>query len=470
MPGFGSFAGGFAQGFLPALHQQQELQLRRQQQQMQAQRELMARSDEDRGRLWQTISEHAKAMLAAGDSPDHVAKAMQHPLSMLERLTRSSGHDASLIAPEFGMILQGGSSLDIVGRGQQRQPAPQQSAFDQGGSAPMPFMGNQGQPGTTPDMRPSMTAPNVGIGGDDLTGQIDQLTRAMSIAETPGLKEAYKIRLHELVRRQAQGEHIQPMQLKDGTVILINKNKNIAFDLNGHQYIPPARDGNDDISQIADAIESGNQPPKTTGLYGKGPSVRAELQRRKFNLAKADLEYKSAERQVLSLNGPQMERFRGLADSVSNTIDEVRELSKEMDLSGVKAANWVELQELMNVEGDSPAGQLATQYVTAINTLKEEFSNLAQGGYAPTESVWKLANDQINSNFGRKQLDAAVSEIQRLINYRIKAIPNFGTLGPGSSNRYVPGQGEPAVAPRSAPGLQPTIGGKTKNGIEWELH
>ena len=63
----------------------------------------------------------------------------------------------------------------------------------------------------------------------------------------------------------------------------------------------------------------------------------------------------------------------------------------------------------------APEGQLVARYIGAVNTLKEEFSNLAQGGYAPTEATWKLANDQINGDYGVKQLGASLDEIQRLV-------------------------------------------------------
>lgn len=185
----------------------------------------------------------------------------------------------------------------------------------------------------------------------------------------------------------------------------------------------------------------------------------------------ANLEWQSAQKQIQAVNGPQMERYAGLAKSVIRTIDEVRELSKEMDLRGVVAANRVELQAYIQANGNSENGQLATRYITAVNTLKEEFANLAQGGYAPTEPVWALANQQINENYGVKQMDSAISEVQRLIRYRTQAIPNFNSLGPGStSNRYVPQGQQPAEAARAAPASAPsatTTGGKKKG--EWEI-
>jgi uncharacterized phage infection (PIP) family protein YhgE len=211
------------------------------------------------------------------------------------------------------------------------------------------------------------------------------------------------------------------------------------------------------ISDIANAIKTGQQPPELTGLYRHGAKVRAALARDDVDLTQLQLEYQSAKKQVSALNGPQMVRFAGLAHSVVNTIDRVKELSQQMELSGLTPYNKAKLIALVNTAGNTPRGQLASQYLAAVNTLKEEFANLAQGGYAPTEAAWHLADQQINADYGVKQLNSALNEVQRLIRYRIQGIPNFERLGPGAANRYV-GGGEAygadhAPAPQSA---QPT--------------
>jgi len=191
---------------------------------------------------------------------------------------------------------------------------------------------------------------------------------------------------------------------------------------------------------ISHAIMKGEQPPSLTGLYGQSGAVRSKLDENGFDLAKAQIEWSRAQKQVATLNGPQMTRFVGLANSVNSTIDEVRELSKQMNNSGIPKLNAAKLAIYMQTEGNSPNGKLAARYVGAVNTLKEEFANLANGGYAPTEPAWKLANEQINGNYGVDQLGAGLDEVQRLINYRVHAIPGLDTMGAGAANRYT-GQG-----------------------------
>ncbi len=194
----------------------------------------------------------------------------------------------------------------------------------------------------------------------------------------------------------------------------------------------------DDIQNTIHGIERGLLPPSLIGLYRNRAKVEGGLAKDKFNLAQAQLEWTRAQTQIKSLNGPQMLRFVGLAGSVVNTIDEVRRLSDEMQLSGVPLLNKLQLQTYIKAEGNTPNGQLAAKYLGAVNTLKEEFANLAQGGYAPTESVWALANRQIDENYGVKELGASLDEIQRLIRYRVNAVPGLSQFGPGAPNSYMP--------------------------------
>lgn len=199
---------------------------------------------------------------------------------------------------------------------------------------------------------------------------------------------------------------------------------------------------------IAKAIESGEQPPDISRLYGMTPDVRVAMAEDHFDLAKAQLEWKQAERDITSLHGPQMMRLIGLSRSVDKVVDEVSMLSQELNLRGIPIANQVDLFDLVQRRGNTEEGQLATKYLTAVNTLKAEFANAESGGYAPHEEVWQLAKQQINGNYSVDQMSASLHEIQRLLRYRIKQIPGIETLGPGAPNRYEPSSG--ATAPESA--------------------
>lgn len=229
---------------------------------------------------------------------------------------------------------------------------------------------------------------------------------------------------------------------------MINEAGEVVLDLNS----PKGKQIND----LTDGVESGKLPPTLKGLYGAAAPVQAQLSSRGFNLSQAQNEWTESQKQIQSLNGPQMTRYVGLAKSVVSTIDEVKDLSRQMELSGIPLLNKLELERYMQTQGNSEKGQLAARYIGAVTTLKEEFANLAQGGYAPTQAAFALADKQINENYGVKQMEASLTEVQRLINYRLQNVPNLATMGPGVPNRYQP-QG--AAPPPEAPAAAPAVGG-----------
>lgn len=222
----------------------------------------------------------------------------------------------------------------------------------------------------------------------------------------------------------------------------------------------------DETSEIVKSIVSGRQPPVTTGLYGKGPAVKAGLEKAGFDMGKAQLEWQGAQRQVASLNGPQMTRFNVLASTVDNTIEHVKDLAEQMKLKNIPLLNQIELQAYIQAQGDTPNSKLAVQYMTAVNGLKEEFANLANGGYAPTAPAWKLANEQINGNYSVGKLSASLEEVQRLIRYRMQALQARGS---GGANRYESGGGQQGGG--GSQGAAPSDKPKTviQNGHTYEL-
>lgn len=187
-------------------------------------------------------------------------------------------------------------------------------------------------------------------------------------------------------------------------------------------------------------------------ILAEANSISKKQTGKPYNAARAQTEFSGAQRFMSSLNGQQQQRFQALAITVVNTIDEVKMLSAELNNSGVPILNRIKLAAYAQTQGETPNGQLAARYIGAVNTLKEEFANLANGGYAPTEAAWKLANEQINSNFGVKQMESSLTEIQRLINFRLQAFDRLTPYGVSPDNPVLGGKGgsAPAVTNKSA--------------------
>jgi len=199
-----------------------------------------------------------------------------------------------------------------------------------------------------------------------------------------------------------------------------------------------------DIELNAQMLVNGT-PPSVFAKRGAEYNKMIAAARRidpSYDPSQAQIKYEAAKRFWTGQNSAQMNRFRGLAESVVNTIDEVKKLSEEVKNSGITPLNKAKLLAYVNLYGNTPMGQTISMYLGAVNTLKEEFANLANGGYAPTEAVWELANKQINENYGVDQIAASLTEIQRLINFRVNALTELQPLNPtdGSNQTYVEGQ------------------------------
>ena len=220
-----------------------------------------------------------------------------------------------------------------------------------------------------------------------------------------------------------------------------------------------AADGEGDADTLAQMLVDGTLLPSMmsrraetfNAILAKANKLSIKQTGQPVNFVKLQTDYNAAQRFVSNMNGAQMIRFRALADSVVSTINEVRELGRELQQGNVQLWNRARRGTILQVYGNTPQSALAARYVGAVNTLKEEFANLAQGGYAPTEAAWHLANGQINGDFGAKDLDASLREVQRLINYRIQAFDEQTprTLGGPS---VLPGVGGgPTPPPVTAP-------------------
>lgn len=223
----------------------------------------------------------------------------------------------------------------------------------------------------------------------------------------------------------------------------------------------------EDIGSVVEGLKEGTIIPSMLSkrnTKGEYTAILSAAQREGLNLPKLQLQYEAAKKWAGSMNSQQMVRYRGLAGSVVNTIDDVKALANQMNLGGFTPLNYAEIEALMKTRGNTPMGQLATQYVTAVNTLKEEFANLAQGGYAPTEAVWKLANRQVNENYGVKQMHASLDEIKRLVNFRTTAFENIQPWGAGQMGGAPPAKAGEQQLPDVLPPGSTLVPGFTPNG------
>jgi|SRR5580693_401433 hypothetical protein len=350
----------------------------------------------------------------------------------------------------------------------QRPPMPQgggqmppQQQQPTGGQMPqgMPQGGQQGPPGgqQTPQLNwqtifQKVRQANPGATPQVLAAAVDRFMPLMNQQSQQQWKEVAQqmkeMQLGMAQQRVNQGEQRNSMELD--RINMMRQQAGLPPLSQGEAANTPAGaaagpDGQKGgAATIGDAIIDYKQPPTMQGLYRQGPAVRAYLAQKGFNQAKAIQDWNAQTKLTQTMNGPQQVRFRQLANSVQPFLDDVKDLAVQMDQSGLNALNDLELKAKSEVEGNTPEGQLATRYLTAINGIRGELAQLENGGYAPTDPAWKTAYEQVNAARGVKAQLAAIDEMHKIIGYRIQGMDSVGGNVPGSDNPYsAPKTGEP---------------------------
>lgn len=187
----------------------------------------------------------------------------------------------------------------------------------------------------------------------------------------------------------------------------------------------------------AKLVAEGKLPPNYRPSAAQQKWFNQALEKSGFDDTKASLEYLKAQTQVRGLNSNNMNKYAGAAVGVINSIDELKKLSKELNLNGINFVNQFEMEALAKKGGNDPKTLAAARYLAAAAHVKEEMALVSSAGNAPTDAAWKQAEAMLNGNYAPAALEASLDEDKKLMNYRLTAIPGFRSqLGPYGANRY----------------------------------
>ena len=212
-----------------------------------------------------------------------------------------------------------------------------------------------------------------------------------------------------------------------------------------------------DAPDIAQAIMNGEQPPDSAGLSRSGAwmKIRDDLAKKGFNLTKAELDWKAAQRYVATLNGSQQVRIREAASTVSQMLPDIRNKydtwRKAGLASGIKIFNRAALVASKNLPG--PAGVAAQALETQIADMVAELGQLYMGGNSPTDHSLKLAEQNLKGDWTPEQFNAALDLLKNNLSYRVNSIMNAGAAGMSEGSPYMPTGGEGV---KTQPTTQPT--------------
>lgn len=243
--------------------------------------------------------------------------------------------------------------------------------------------------------------------------------------------EAMKMAGQEIIKKNQQRDTAQTIRIETG---------------------PGGSQGQKDAKEIAQGIINGDQPPTLTGLYRIAGPVRAELERNKFNLREATLDWSGTQRWLSTLNGAQQTRLRQATDFAFESLDVIDDLSKEvgkhLDRSKFPILNRAALTAakngLMGEEAAIAAGNLEQQ----INDLQSEIATVYKGGNSPTDIGLKQATAILSSDWDEKRLKSAVDLARRNLRIRLNSIKQTGPVtftgrGQGDGQQGVGGAGGP---------------------------
>lgn len=217
---------------------------------------------------------------------------------------------------------------------------------------------------------------------------------------------------------------------------------------------------------IAQGIFNGHQPPELKGLYSLGGPVRAELERKGYDLTRANQDWTATQRHLASLNGPQQLRLRQAVAFVDESMGNIETLAKEWDAGQFPILNKVQLAAAKHGALGAKAQSIATRLDGAIADGVGEMANVIMGGNSPTDSSMKLASHNLSSDWSRDTLLDNVKQVRLSLKYRKNSIETANAVA-NYGNPYAPDQGgeDGETALRPADTSAHGAAGPTSSGV-----
>jgi hypothetical protein len=217
-----------------------------------------------------------------------------------------------------------------------------------------------------------------------------------------------------------------------------------AIDPEGQQRIiiqqGNVADKKQNAKDIAEGIISGDQPPTLTGLRENTAQVRAELQRRGFNLARAESDWHAVQKHLASLNGSQQLRLRqavSFTDDSLGTIETLYDRWKQVGPnSGWKVFNKAGLEAAKQLPGE--AGEIANRLEARVADLTSELGTVYKGGNSSTDESLKLADKNLQTDWNERTFAGAIKDIRQSLEIRKSSIRHSEPAGVSDNSPYVP--------------------------------
>lgn len=210
-----------------------------------------------------------------------------------------------------------------------------------------------------------------------------------------------------------------------------------------------------DAKDIAQGIIDGLQPPDLRGLYSRGIGVRAELQRKGYDLTTAQRDWTAVQRHMATLNGTQQERLRQAIAFTSESLGQIEQLYEEWQkvapTAGLKVFNKAALAAAKQLPGKP--GEVATNLEAQINDLTSELGTVYKGGNASTDESLRLAAGNLSADWNEQTFKRAIGQIRTNLAIRRNSILTSEPAGLSPNSPYA---NSAAPSPTTAAPAQPS--------------
>lgn len=209
----------------------------------------------------------------------------------------------------------------------------------------------------------------------------------------------------------------------------------------------------DDVTQIANAIINGHQPPTLTGLYRNAAPVRAALERAGYDFTTAERDYKAVQKHLSTLNGAQQERLRQAVSFTTDSLDVIDNLYNEWTAKGLntrfKALNKGALALAKQAGGE--AGATAQALEAQVNDLVSELGTVYKGGNSSTDHSLQLAAENLKGDWNEATFKKAIGLIRQNLKIRANSIATSQPAGVSPNSPYTPASQRPAPGKAADP-------------------
>lgn len=209
-----------------------------------------------------------------------------------------------------------------------------------------------------------------------------------------------------------------------------------------------------DIQQIARGIETGLQPPTTTGLYGKSAAVKSQLEKDGFNLTQASTDWTATQKWLATANGSQQVRLKQAISSVTQGVSALKTLATQWNAGGFAPLNSANLKAALSGAYGQDAQDIAAKFQQQSTIIQDELGQTFMGGNSPTDKALGLAGQVFDTSWSAQTLNDALDNLNTNLGYRLNAINSTGPTGV---------DGQSAVPPGDSTGASGSSGGGDYN-------